>query len=258
MWILLSLISSEAFAHRPSYGNEFTSAAAAFEVEDPDISIVLYSEMTCEQDQIWMHLDTEDREEIWVQLGIPQLDRLEDYRPSLALVAPGLPEAEVPFDVPEGMGVTVFDTSDVDEPEFFYEEFTSTASWVLYSGWIAVPQDSEAYLVAWDPSQHTGKLWVAVGVIEDFSDSTAADFVYWMEATQSFHEVDGELKDSEESCMPAEPEAAADSESVESSGCSQAAPVSRGGAGLWFLAAVGGRGLRRRGGRSDLCGRRKD
>lgn len=217
---LLSLFVLDAQAHKPSYGNEFTSAAEAFEVEDPDISIVLYSEMTCDLNQVWMHLDTEEREEIWVQLGIPQLDRLDTYRPSLALVAPGLPDAEVPFEVPEGMGVTVFDTSDVEEPEFFFEEFTSTASWVLYSGWIPVPQYSDAYLVAWDPAQHTGKLWVAVGVVEDFSDSTVSDFVYWMEETQAFHEVDGEIKDQEESCVVDDMAEDEDAE-MEPSGCSQ-------------------------------------
>ncbi len=220
MWLILSFLSANAWAHRPSYGNEFTSAEAAFAVEDPDISIVLYSEMTCEQDQIWLQMETEDRDTIWVELGIPQLDRLEDYRPSLALVAPGLSETDVPFELPEGMGATVFDTHQVSEPAFFYEEFTSTASWVLYSGWIEVPTDSEVYLVAWDPAQHTGKLWVAVGTVEDFSDSSVDDFVYWMETTQAFHEVDGEIKDSEESCIAVESETGAKDSTT--SGCSVA------------------------------------
>ena len=67
---MLGLLSLLVLMHRPigRRGNEFTSAAEAFEVEDPDISIVLYSERTCDLNQVWMHLDTEEREEIWVQL----------------------------------------------------------------------------------------------------------------------------------------------------------------------------------------------
>ena len=197
---LLLLQISSAWAHKPSYGNSYTSSEAAFEIDDPDISIVLYSEMTCESDQLWMHLETGDREQIWVELGIPQLDRLEDWRPSLAIIGPGLPEAELPFPIPEGMGATVLHTDEVSEPTFFFEEFTSTASWILTGGWIEVQPQSDVYLVAWDPEQWTGKLWIAVGTVEDFSDATVADFVYWMEETQAFHEVDGEIKDSEQSC----------------------------------------------------------
>ena len=86
---------------------------------------------------------------------------------------------------------------------------------------VPVPQYSDAYLVAWDPSHHTGKLWVAVGVVEDFSDSTVSDFVYWMEETQAFHEVDGEIKDQEESCVVDDMAEDVDAE-MDPSGCSQA------------------------------------
>jgi hypothetical protein len=239
---LLLLQMTAAWAHKPSYGNSYTSSEAAFEVDDPDISIVLYSEMTCESDQLWMHLETGDRDQIWVELGIPQLDRLEDWRPSLAIVGPDLPEAELPFEVPEGMGATILHTDEVDEPTFFFEEFTSTASWILTGGWIDVPPQSDIYLVAWDPDQWTGKLWIAVGTVEDFSDSTVSDFVYWMEATQAFHEVDGEIKDMEQSCVSVD-EPIADQE-VTGAGCSQL-PMTPSRVGwLWFVGLLWG--LRRR------------
>ena len=38
------------------------------------------------------------------------------------------------------------------------------------------------------PANSTGKLWVAVGTIEDFSNTTVEDFASWLPRTRSFHE----------------------------------------------------------------------
>lgn len=188
-----ALFSSEADAHKPSYANDHSTMETAFEVDDPEISIALYAEMTCTAETLWMHLRTDDVSEVWVELGLPQIDRLEDYRPSLAILAAGLPQEDnedLPFDVPEGMGSMVIDTDDVDTPIDFYEPFTQTESWILFQDWLVLPEDTDVYIVAFNPEEYTGKLWVAVGLIEDFSDVEVSDFAEWFEKTQAFHEVD--------------------------------------------------------------------
>jgi hypothetical protein len=188
-----SLFATDASAHKPSYANNHNSKETAFEVEDPEISIALYAEMTCTSETLWLHLSTDDVSEVWVELGLPQLDRLEDYRPSLAVLAEGLPDDDnegLPFDVPEGMGSMVIDTADVEMPIDFYEPFTQTDSWILYREWLSLPENTDVYIVAFNPEEYTGKLWVAVGLTEDFSDADVSDFTEWLDKTQAFHEVD--------------------------------------------------------------------
>lgn len=200
---LSALTITDASAHKPSYANNHTAPELAFEVIDPEISIALYAEMTCTAETLWLHMDTTGISEVWLELGVPQLERLEDYKPSLAIVADGLPEAgldDLPFDVPDGMGATVIDTSDVDEPIDFFEPFTQTDSWILYREWVEVPENTDVYLVAFNPEEITGKLWVAVGLTEDFSDVDASDFAEWMEKTQAFHEVDDDEDHAELDC----------------------------------------------------------
>ena len=188
-WLLLvTLGMNQAEAHKPSFANNYFSFDSAFAVQDPDISIVLYAEMTCTESELWMEMQTGDRDEVWIELGVPMLDRLETYRPSVALIAPGLPEAELPFEVPDGMGAKVISTADVDEPVDFYEPFSQTESWILYQGWLEVPRNEQVFLVAWDPSSFTGKLWVAVGKTEDFSDVSFDQFGEWIEKTQDYYE----------------------------------------------------------------------
>lgn len=200
---LSALTIPDASAHKPSYANNHTAPELAFEVIDPEISIALYAEMTCTADTLWLHMDTAGISEVWLELGVPQLERLEDYRPSLAVLAAGLPETglnDLPFDVPDGMGAMIIDTADVDEPIDFFEPFTQTDSWILYREWVEVPENTDVYLVAFNPEEITGKLWVAVGLTEDFSDVDASDFAEWMEKTQAFHEVDDDEDHTELDC----------------------------------------------------------
>jgi hypothetical protein len=226
--IIGSLFANEATAHKPAYANNYISMDTAFEVEDPEISIALYAEMTCAAETLWLHMRTDDVSEVWVELGLPKLDRLEDYRPSLAVLAEGLPEDDnegLPFDVPEGMGSLVIDTSGVEAPTDFYEPFTQTESWILYQEWLSLPENTDVYLVAYNPDGYTGKLWVAVGLTEDFSDVEASDFAEWLDKTQAFHEVNDTEEYVEVDCsLAAEDDATAPGASAkaEEGGCSTA------------------------------------
>ena len=238
-----------AHAHKPSYANDHSSMETAFEVIDPEISIVLYAEMTCTQDTLWLHMDTAGLDQVWLELGVPVLDRLEDYRPSLAIVAEGFPDADVPFDLPDGMGAVVIETDDVQTPIDFSEPFTQTDSWILFRDWFDVPPDSDVYLVAYNPAAFTGKLWVAVGLIEDFSDVEFSDWSEWLEKTQAFHEIDDTEDHVELDCSliydPDEAESPAASPTEEPTGCSTTSNASQGT--FWGIVVLATMLYRRRG-----------
>ena len=228
-----------AEAHKPSYANDHSSPELAFEVTDPEISIALYAEMTCTADTLWMHMDTEGLDEVWLELGVPKLDRLEDYRPSLAIVAEGMGDSDVPFDVPAGMGARVIDTDHVETPIDFFEPFTQTESWILFRDWFDVPTNSDVYLVAYNPEEITGKLWVAVGLTEDFSGVDVSQFSEWVEKTQAFHEV-GDLEDHFEldcSQLYDETEDAVTASPPKASGCNVAPNSLQGAPWLWAVGA---------------------
>ena len=168
-----------AFAHQPFFPDDYGTPEDSFVVEDEDLSIVLHHNMTCERPEVWLSYEVDAGYELYVQLGLPQLERFEDWRPSVAVVAPGLPDVDVPFDAPEGMGAIVFDTADVAEPDPFFEPFTQTESWVLVETYVTLPESGPAYVVAWDPGHMTGKLWVATGTVEDFSNVSPMEFGSW-------------------------------------------------------------------------------
>ena len=236
---LLCALLGPANAHKPSFSGEYDAPERAFAVSDPDISIVVYQEITCELDQLWLGWEGAAGDEAYIQLGVPVIERLEDYVPSVALLAPGLPASDepLPFAVPDGLGAAVFHGEDADAPALFHEEFTQTDSWIWVEETLTLPADGPVYLVAWHPGGQTGKLWLATGTIEDFSDVAVSEFIEWSEAVHDFHETgryDRVEPVTEEVCLdeaPADGEAPADK-----SGCATA-PLSGGLAlalaGLW-------------------------
>ena len=182
---MIFLIHS-AVAHKPSFGS-YSSEESAFFVQDPQVSIVVYQDITCDEHQLWLELDGEAGMEVYIQGGIPEIARLEDYQPTIALLAPGLPHAEnLPFDVPTGVGAVVL-TPD-DQPSDFFEPFTQTDSWIWIEETLVLPEQGTAYIVGWNDEQWTGKMWIATGTVEDFSDVEVTEFLEWGERVNNFHE----------------------------------------------------------------------
>ena len=189
-WLIALILatSSQTWAHKPFFSDGNSIRDNAFAVADIEISIVVYHEVTCAEQALWLSFDAEPGELLFYQLGVPMLERLETYRPAIAVIAPGLPEIDLPFAVPEGMGGRLLTTSTISNPEEFFEPFTNTSSWILTEELMALPQGGPGYVVAWHPEGLTGKLWVAVGTVEDFGHNDFERLAGINDTLQDFHE----------------------------------------------------------------------
>lgn len=189
-----------ASAHAPSASHgAHTNIEEAFYVAYTSQSIVVYHEVTCDAEQLWLYTDAGKTESAWVQLGVPVVDWLEGYRPSLAVLASELPEppGNLPFETPDWAGVTVIETTDLADPEVFFEPVTETESWVLIDQEIELPGTGAAFFVAWHPERLTGKLWVAIGT-EPFDSADPGAAPAWLENMRQFHELGDDVAPSEQ------------------------------------------------------------
>ena len=187
--LTIVLVSQSAWAHKPFFSDgQYLSPETAWQIDDIEISIVMYHEVTCSSQALWLKFDNEPGDLIYHQIGIPHLERMQNYRPVVAVVAPGLPETDVPFELPAGMGAQILNTYWVDEPEEFLEPFTSTRSWILNDYLLQLPEGGGGYVVAWHPEGMTGKFWVAVGTVEDFTSEDIARVTSLGRRLEDFHE----------------------------------------------------------------------
>ena len=178
-------------AHRPVFTKDAAkSPHTAITLTEPQVSQVVYREITDKSPQIWLGFSVPEDFELYVQIGIPVLDRQKEFRPAMALVGPGLPDKDAPFAIPKGMGVRVLATTRVPKPRLFHEHFTGTDSWILRSETLPLSKPGRYYLVAFSPDHQKGKLWLSIGRKESFSAEDRERFPTWRKMIRAFHEVE--------------------------------------------------------------------
>jgi enterochelin esterase-like enzyme len=189
--IVFSLILCHtAHAHRPIFSERVaTEPNTAVLINQPNISQVIYREITEDAKQVWLGFDAEEGFRLFVQIGIPVLEHLKDFRPAMLVVGPGLPENNLEIDLPKDMGAKYFTTDSIKEPRFFHEHFTGTDSWILRSEDLILPKSGRYYVVAFVPSKQKGKLWLSIGRKEVFGLKEWAQFGKWKKRIRKFHEV---------------------------------------------------------------------
>jgi hypothetical protein len=188
--LLILIISVPVFAHKPiSIGGVFPSFDQALQMTDIDVSQVVYSPLNEAYPHLWLVFQAEAGTRLDVSLGVPVLDRLVGYRPQLAVLGPGLPPLELGFEMPPDVGGLVFESASIDQPRFFHEPFTGTDSWILLEEAVTLPETGTYYVVAWPSGEQVDKLWVAIGVREQFGPRDFATFPAIIREARAFHEV---------------------------------------------------------------------
>ncbi len=186
----VALLSVMALAHRPvAIGGVYDGPAAAVTLADPDVSQVAYGDLLTARPSLWIAVRVAAAQDLYVQLGVPALERLRAFRPQLAIVGPGLPALSLPFAVPDAAGGVLVVTSSVADGVFFHEPVTDTDSWILGEATVRLPSAGTYYVVVWSSSIVDGKAWAAVGRREAFGWEDVLKLAETIEAVRAFHEV---------------------------------------------------------------------
>lgn len=160
--------SGAAHAHQAFFarGTE-DSAASAFVLDGASISRVVYVDAPCPAGPFWARIDAAPGEVVYIRLGVPLLEELRDYRPTVYLVGPDLPESgvRVPWPLPPGDSAIALPTEGAPEPRVFHEPFTGTDSWVLLEHRHVVVRNASYHVVV-DPPAVEGRFWIASGTEE--------------------------------------------------------------------------------------------
>ena len=182
--------ASSAFAHQPIISDgSAIDAAHAIKLKDVQVSRVVYHRVTAKAPQLWLTFDVDQPQKLHLLLGVPLIKRLSKYRPALVLLGPGLPKAELPFEVPGDAGGLAFDSRKAGAPRAFYEPFTGTSSWIMSQNDVELPQAGRYYVVAYDPDGEPGKLWVALGTKESFGLKDMLMLPKVIAKVRAFHEM---------------------------------------------------------------------
>lgn len=187
--VVFLAIASSVQAHRPEELGGAPSAEATV-VENPSNSTIRYVQLTEEVDTLRVKVRvSETGYPLFVQLGLPKIERLQDYRPSVAIVAPD--KAFSPGSDTGGSeaGLWLFHSHNESDIREFHEPVTGTDSWILLERTVVLGDPGTYELVVWSPEGRQDKLWLALGIEERFGPMDIVRLPRWVIAVRSFHEV---------------------------------------------------------------------
>lgn len=165
-------LGTPAVAHVPYFEDTDLSDDKPFVIRDIEQSKAIYAYLESADDQDAYLLVVSEPVRIYVKVIIPYCESYSDFRPSFALIGPGLPAPEtgLPFDVPQGHGAIVLHDppAGASRPsmyEFFSDQF-------YYEGPVLdmdVTQTGNYRVIYWQPDGERGDYVAIVGRREDFS-----------------------------------------------------------------------------------------
>ncbi len=182
-------------AHRAVViGGTYDGPASAIELADPTVSQVVYGDLPVAHPSLWVAVDVPAATDLYVELGVPVLERLRTYRPQFAVLGPDLPALGIPVAVPAGLGGLLVVTSSVGDAPIFHEPVTNTDSWIVSEATVHFPSAGRYYVVAWSTSIFDGKAWIAVGTREVFGWSDMVTLPRVIRDVRAFHEMGPDVR----------------------------------------------------------------
>ncbi len=181
--VIILLIASPVFAHQPFFEDRDFTAVAPYRIENPAISTAVYAALAARTDVDYYAFVGRRGQRILLSMTIPQIEGQKEFAPTMALIGPGLPEAELPTRValPLGIGALILPPPD-GEPTTFYEPFTRTSYWERQKQRVTLPVSGRYVVAVWHPQCQIGRYTFVIGDKERLGGDPAFPFKlrrYW-------------------------------------------------------------------------------
>jgi len=157
-------MAAPALAHRPYFEEEDIGPDEPWPVDDPTISTAIYATLESATDVDYFTFEGQAGQVILLALTIPQIEGQADFAPTLALMGPGLPKADLPDRVvrPDDAGALEIAPPPGPAPTFF-EPFSRTSYWDRQEERVTLPSAGPYVVAVWHPEGQVGRYVFVVG-----------------------------------------------------------------------------------------------
>jgi len=175
--IIWSYAHSTIEAHIPFISNNtHVNKESALEISEISVSKVIYQKLSYENPKSWIRFNSDTDEVLHMQIGIPKISDLQDYRPNVAI-----------FETSTSSPALILSAKYENLPKEFHEPFTNTYSWILYDEKIPLKINTTYYISSFGDGIDIGKLWIGIGYKEQFSISDWVTLPASIDDIREFH-----------------------------------------------------------------------
>ncbi len=161
--IALLVLPVPALAHQPFFeDNEFTSDKPA-QIRDATISTAMYATLGSPNNVDYYIFNGSMGQSILLSITIPQITGQENFAPTMALMGPGLPAADLPGKVarPKDSGVLILPSP--ANATAFFEPFSRTSYWTRQEQYVSLPGNGSYSVAIWDDNGQVGRYVFVIG-----------------------------------------------------------------------------------------------
>ena len=187
--IIIILSTNITLAHRPLDTDGPATREEPIIVSNHKLSWAAYNQLTTPNDVDYYRFQAQQGDKIYASLLVPEIERLKEFNPDLALIGPSLNSdyAELSrtevvdklnFGPEEGVIIKQYSklTSDL-----FFEPFTQTSYWKKQKLIITAPASGTYYLTVFSSKEEVGKYVLSIGQQEKWGLKDIIQFpkIWW-------------------------------------------------------------------------------
>lgn len=152
-----------SLAHQPFFEDAEFSANNSMHIKDPSISTAVYATLETANDVDYYTFNGTKGETVFLSITIPQIAGQENFAPTMALIGPGLPYADLPDRVlnPGDYGAIIL--APPANATSFFEPFSRTSYWTRQEQNVTLPENSGYLVAVWDEKGEVGRYVFVIG-----------------------------------------------------------------------------------------------
>lgn len=152
-----------SIAHQPFFEDAELSANNPMYIKDPNISTAVYATLGTANDVDYYTFNGTKGEIVFLSITIPQIAGQENFAPTMALMGPGLPYADLPDQVlkPGDYGAIIL--APPANATSFFEPFSRTSYWTRQEQNVTLPENSSYSVAVWDDRGEVGRYVFVIG-----------------------------------------------------------------------------------------------
>lgn len=155
--IALLIWLAPASAHQPFFEDEDFTADNPGRIEDPTVSTAMYATLETPDDADYYIFNGGIGQSVLLSITIPQITGQENFTPTMALMGPGLPTADLPRQIagPQDTGVLILPPP--ANATAFFEPFSRTSYWTRQEQYVTLPANGSYSVAVWDDNGQVGR-----------------------------------------------------------------------------------------------------